>query len=222
MVGKVSGWRSVTLARHVRSRVVSPALPRSERERLVRLIQYLNLAEMKAFCQQHELPLHIHVQCPDGSLRRTGDRDRKDVVLARILAFALRARRTGPTIYRAAIVANAPLSARLSDRTRLFYNQYEKHNPRFLAAMARLTAGVFRTGMIARLVLRDFWTAGTAPTLRQFAGAWERARAAHTRPRPEGAYLVDRWRGEGGPGWKRVRVENARAALAMLRELCRG
>ena len=197
------------------------ALPRSERERLVRLIQYLNLAEMKAFCQQHELPLYIHVERPDGSLRRTGDRDRKDVVLARILALALHDRRTGPTVYRRSLVADAPLPARLSGRTRLLYNQYEKHNPRFLATMARLTGGAFRTGMIARLVLRDFWTAGTAPTMRQFAIAWAQASAAHTQPRPEGAYLVDRWKGEGGPGWKQVRVANARTALGRLRELVR-
>ncbi len=88
---------------------------------------------------------------------------------------------------------------RLTGRTRLLYNQYEKHNPRFLAAMVRLTGGAFRTGMIARLVLRDFWTAGTAPTMRQFALEWRRASAAHTRPRPEGAYLVDIWKGEAGP-----------------------
>ncbi len=183
------------------------------------MIQYLNLAEMRTFCHAHELPLYIHVQRPDGSLRSTGDRDRKDIVLARMLAFALHGRRSGPTIYARGVIADGPLPDRLTSRTRLLYNQYEKHNPRFVAAMVRLTGGAFRTGMIARLVLRDFWTAGTAPTMRQFALKWRRASAAHTRPRPEGAYLVDIWKGEAGRVWKRLRVQNAKVALAMLKKV---
>ncbi len=80
------------------ARPVPPSIVKFERERLVRLIQYLNFAEMRTFCHAHELPLYIHVQRSDGSLRRTGDRDRKDIVLARMLAFALHGRRSGPTI----------------------------------------------------------------------------------------------------------------------------
>ena len=74
---------------------------------------------------------------------------------------------------------------------------------------------LFRS-MIARLTLRDFWTAGCAPTLAQFARGWLRATQAHTRPRPEGAYLVDLWRGEAGPNWKSVREQKAARALAVL------
>ena len=75
--------------------------------------------------------------------------------------------------------------------------------------------------MIARLVLRDFWMAGKAPTLREFAEAWVRATAAHTEPRPEGAYLADLSRGQAGKDWKKVRVKKAGKALEMLGELVR-
>jgi len=191
----------------------------SRERRLREDVQYLNLEEMKGFCQTHRLPLYIHVEGKDGRRRRTGDRDRKDVVLERILEFALHGRRAGPTVYAAGVVGDGPLPAELSGRTRVRYGQYEKHNPHFVETMQRLTGGAFRTGMIARLVLRDFWTAGTAPTMRQFADAWLAATAAHQRPRPEGAYLVDLWNGTAGPDWKQHRVERAQRALATLDEL---
>ncbi len=188
-------------------------------DRLTRCIQYLNLAEMRAFCTKQALPLYIHVEGADGRLRRTSDRDRKDVVLRRILDFARGAKRNGPTMYRRAVTSDQPLPSPVTGRTRIHYGQYEKKNVAFLSAMQRLTAGVFKTGMIARLVLRDFWTAGEAPTLKRFAAAWVRATAAHKKPRPEGAYLVDLWKGEAGPGWKRVRVQRARQARRELDRL---
>ena len=192
------------------------------RDRLVECIQYLNLDEMRELCQRHGLPLYIHLRKPDGTLKRSPDRDRKDVVLQRILGLALDGRRRGPTVYERDVIGDGPLPARLTARTRIRYGQYEKKNAHFLETMERLTGGAFRTGMIARLVLRDFWTGGEAPTLGAFARAWIAATEAHRRPRPEGAYLVDLWRGEAGPGWKERRVERAREALAMLARLLAG
>lgn len=115
----------------------------------------------------------------------------------------------------------SPLSNPLTARTRLHYNQYEKHNPRFVRALQGMTGGNFRTGMIARLVLRDFWIIGKAPTMRQFADAWMDASAAHVRPRPEGAYLVDRYEGLAGSDWKQVRKQKAGEALRQLEALVR-
>lgn len=189
------------------------------RSQLWRDMQYLNLAEMRSFCRQHGLPLQIHVEGDGGRLRRTGDRDRKDVVLARMLAFAWHGRRTGPTVYARRVVATGPLPARFDGRTRIHYGQYEKKNAAFVAHLRQRTQGAFRLGMIARLVLRDFWTAGRAPTLRQFAAAWLAATAAHVQPRPEGAYLADLARGAAGPGWRQVRVQRARQAMTTLQAL---
>lgn len=42
----------------------------SDRKRLEELIQYLNLEEMKVFCQAHDLPIYIHVECAEGKPRR--------------------------------------------------------------------------------------------------------------------------------------------------------
>lgn len=193
--------------------------PVDDRNQLVADLQYLNLAEMKAFCDRYGLPQHIYVERPDGRLRKTGDRDRKDIVLSRILDFARYQKRTGPTIYVNAVVADGPLPASLTSRTRIHYGQYEKHNPVFVDQLTELTGGAFRPGMIARLVLRDFWTAGTAPTMSQLADEWLTASAAHTQPRPEGAYLRDRWKGEAGPDWKAERTRRAALALGQLADL---
>ncbi len=40
-----------------------------------------------------------------------------------------------------------------------------------MSLLRELTDGAFKNGMIARLVLRDYWSAGEAPTLRAFADA---------------------------------------------------
>lgn len=194
-------------------------LSKRDREHLEALIQYLNLQEMKDFCRTHRLPMYIHLEKPDGALKRTGDRERKDVVLRRILTFATTGEVLGPTVYRRDVIADGPLPAGLTARTRVRYGQYEKHNPRFVETMERLTDGAFRTGMIARLVLRDFWTDGVAPTMRAFADAWLVATEEHTAPRSEGAYLVDLHRGTAGPSWKATRVKKAAEAVAILDRL---
>ena len=192
----------------------------AERRRLTELVQYLNLEEMKRYCGRHRLALYIHVETGDAArpLARTSDRDRKDVVLRRILDFALEGRRTGPTVYRLEVVGAGPLPAPITARTRVRYGQYEKHNPAFVAKLVELTGGRYRNGMIARLTLRDFWTAGVAPTMKQLAAAWIEATEEHARkgPRPEGAYLADLARGHGREGWKELRVEKAREALRRL------
>lgn len=197
-------------------------ISKAERASLEAEAQYLNLEEMRAFCQTHRLALYIHEEKLDGKLRRTSDRDRKDIVLRRILSYALDGKRIGPTVYARTVVADGPLPSPLTARTRVRYGQYEKKNPEFVEALQRLTDGAFELGMIARLVLRDFWTAGEAPTLRQFADAWVIAKNEHTAPRPEGAYLVDLARGTAGPDWKAHRIRTARSAMRRMNALIVG
>jgi hypothetical protein len=189
----------------------------AEEEQLLReYVAYLNLEEMAAFCRAHSLPTFIQIERPTGGLKRTGDRDRKDIVLGRILALALEGKRLGPTVYGSNVVSEEPLPARLGSRVRLHYGQYDRGNRDLMSLLRELTDGAFKNGMIARLVLRDYWTAGEAPTLRAFADAWVRAKAAHTEPRPEAAYLADRHRGKAGRDWKTVRREKAALALEIL------
>ena len=86
-------------------------------------LPYLNLAELRDLCRAHDLPLYIHVELPGGGLRRTSDRDHKDIVLDRILTLALQGERLGPTIYARPVVSGAPLPYPLTPQTRIRYGQ---------------------------------------------------------------------------------------------------
>ena len=95
------------------------AVTQAERDKLEQWTRYLNLDEMAAFCRTHDLPLYIHVERPNGRLRRTSDRDRKDIVLRRMLDFALDGKRSGPTIYSQRVVSDVPLPVPLHGEVRV-------------------------------------------------------------------------------------------------------
>jgi hypothetical protein len=58
--------------------------------------------------------------------------------------------------------------------------------------LKKLTDGRFKNGAIARILARDFWSKGIAPTYEEFASAWVAASDDHTQPNPEWAFLSDR------------------------------
>jgi len=67
-----------------------------------------------------------------------------------------------------------------------------KGNRTLMSALRDLTEGKYRTGAIAHILAREFWSRGEAPTLTAFAVAWVRASREHPRPNPEWAFLSDR------------------------------
>ena len=88
-----------------------------------------------------------------------------------------------------------------------------------LDLMKRLTGAKFRNGAIARILARQFWSKGTAPTYREFAAAWLKAVAEHKRPNPEWAFLSDRSHGADTTNWKQLRNKKARQVLEVLYKL---
>jgi hypothetical protein len=72
---------------------------------------------------------------------------------------------------------------------------------------------------VARILARDFWGRGEAPTLEVFATAWIQATREHTRPNPEWAFLSDRSNKTPGADWKRLRNRKARKVLEILNKL---
>jgi hypothetical protein len=149
-------------------------------------------------------------QCRGGA-RTTREEDRKGVVLDRIRTFLQKGvipAETRFNAFNARIVCFDLPPADLTPDDRVFYRRYDKSNRQMIALMNELTDGGFRDGAIARILAREFWTRGKAPTFKEFAAARLQAVQEHTAPNPEWAFLSDRTRGTAAKDWKRLRVKN--------------
>jgi hypothetical protein len=91
-----------------------------------------------------------------------------------------------------------------------------------MAVLAELTDGRFRDGAIARILMREYWSRGEAPTLEAFAAAWRHATTEHARPNPEWAFLSDLANKTAGSDWKSLRNKKARKVLQILDRIAVG
>jgi hypothetical protein len=197
-------------------------LPKGEQKELLDDLNYLNGMEIKSFCNRHSIPYRIAVETGDGGRRTTKDVDRKGVMLNRIRHFLQTGLVLQQTCFPAAIVCFDPLPDNITGDDRLFYGQYDKKNSRFIALLKSLTNGQFEEGAIARILARDFWSKGDAPTLREFASAWVQASREHTRPNPEWAFLSDRANKVAVSNWKQLRVHKASKVMKLLNQIDAG
>lgn len=194
-------------------------LPKEERRQLLDDLNYLNMAEIKSFCQRHSIPYRITIQAEDGSTKTTSEEDRKGVVLNRIRAFLQKDVIPKETRFTERIVCCDPPTAELAPDDRVFYGRYDRSNRQMIALMKELTNGHFRDGAIARILAREFWTRGEAPTFKEFAAAWLQAVRDHTGPNPEWAFLSDRTRGTAAKDWKKLRSKKAASVLKRLNQI---
>jgi hypothetical protein len=194
-------------------------LPKGEQKELLDDLNYLNSMEIKSFCKRHSIPYKIAIETRDGGRRTTKDVERKGVMLERIRHFLETGAVLEQTCFPAAIVRFDPLSDNITQDDRLFYGQYDKKNRELIALLKGLTNGRFEDGAIARILARDFWTNGKAPTLREFAAAWIQASREHTRPNPEWAFLSDRANKVAVSDWKQLRVRKAAKVMKLLDQI---
>ena len=197
-------------------------LPKGEQKELLDDLNYLNTAEIKSFCQRHSIPYKIAVETRDGGRRTTKDVDRKGVMLKRIRHFLQTGLVLEQTCFPAAIVCFDPLRDNISEGDRLFYGQYDKKNRKLFALLKDLTNGRFEEGAIARILAREFWSKGEAPTLREYASAWIEASGQHTRPNPEWAFLSDRANKLAVSDWKQLRAKKASKVMKLLNQIDAG
>lgn len=190
-------------------------LPIGERQGLLDDLNYLNTAEIKAFCKSHGIPYRILVETSDGP-RRTGEDDRKGIILNRVRHFLQTGDVLAATCFPTRVVSSKPLAPMLTANDRLYYRQYDKQSRAMLAMLKALTDGHFRNGAVARILAREFWSRGIAPTFREFGSAWLQATAAHTRPNPEWAFLSDLTERRARKDWKAKRARIARQVLPVL------
>ena len=194
-------------------------LTRPEQNELLDDLNYLNTAEIKAFCKKHGIPYEILVATADGARKKTGELDRKGVMLERVRHFLTTGTVLPQTCFPASVVGFDAHHEHPAAGDRLRYGQYEKTNRAMMAILKDLTDDRFKDGALARILLREFWGLGKAPTLEAFATAWLRATREHTRPNPEWAFLSDRANKRADADWKQLRARKAKKVLKILNQL---
>ena len=192
-------------------------LTKSEQARLLEELNYLNLEEIRGFCAERGISYRIMSEYPHGQVKATKDTDRKPIVLARVRRYLTTGEVGPPTRIPAAIVREEDPPARLGPRDRLYYRWYGKEHESVMQRLRDLTAGRFRDGAVARVVVMECWKRGEAPTLREFARAWTKARTEqHRLLTPEYAYLTDLQHHRADSDWKALRKAKAKSALETL------
>jgi hypothetical protein len=194
-------------------------LSKGEQQELLDDLNYLNISEIKSFCSRHSIPYRIAIETEDGDRRTTKDDDRKGVILHRVRHFLRTGMILEETRFQAAVVSFDRLPDNITADNRLFYGQYDKTNRTMIALLKSLTDGQFENGAIARILARDFWASGKAPTFREYASAWIHASREHLRPNPEWAFLSDRASKVAVPDWKRLRKRKASIVLKLLNQI---
>src|SRR3984885_3351603 len=177
------------------------------------------MRELHDFCDAHGIPYAIYFENQDGLVRKSRDLDRKGIVIDRVVYFLNTGSVKPPTVFAKTVVRFDAKRSPLAETDRVFYGGYKDTEPKMLALMKHLTGGKFEAGAIAQEVLRACWTRGEAPTYREFAKRWLKAREDHIEPNPEWAFLTDRAKGDAGKDWKALRIRKASAALALLKKI---
>lgn len=197
-------------------------LPKSKRREFLDDLNYLNTAEIKTFCRRHLIPYSVVVGTKDGEKRKTQEDDRKGVMLERVRHFLRTGAILPETCFAASVVCFDAPPEELTANDKLLYGQYEKTNHNLMVLLKDLTDGNFRDGAVARILMREFWTQGKAPTFREFASAWLQASNEYTKPKPEWAFLSDRAKGIADRGWKKMRVKKAARVVKILKQIAGG
>ena len=199
---------------------VLAGLAEAERAGLLEDLNYLNLREIRAFCDRHAIPYRIVVETEAGRTKATRDTDRKPVILRRVRQFLETGEVLAATCLPAAIVREGAPPAGLGPDDRLYYRWYNKTYGGVMRLVEELTGGRFENGALARVLIMEHWTSGRAPTFVEFADAWM---AAKDEPRDlltaEYAFLTDLQRGKAGDDWKAVRQAKAERVVKVLDEL---
>ena len=193
-------------------------LTSAERELVNADIFYMNMAELREFCDARGIPYVIRIETA-GGIRQTRDADRKGIVIDRILHFLHTGEIKPATIFPLSVTSTQKLVRAPLESDLVLYGHYRNHDPATLDLMKGLTKRRFEFGAIAQEVLRACWSRGHAPTYREFAELWQSAADAHSTPNPEWAFLSDLARGTAGADWKQRRNQKAAEVVALLRKL---
>lgn len=194
------------------------SLGKTAQRQLLEDLNYLNQGEIKAFCRIHSIPHAIWIETEAGR-QKTSEDDRKGVILNRIRHYLTTGKVLDATCFAKTVVCfdEPPKEAKASDQ--LLFGQYGKKSKTTIALLQELTGGLFKDGAIARILAREFWSRGIAPTYQEFAQAWLEASTNHKQPNPEWAFLSDRANHQEIANWKQRRAKKAKQVMSVLSRL---
>jgi hypothetical protein len=187
-----------------------------EQWKLLEDLRYLNTGEIKAFSDRHAIPYSIWIETKDGGRRKTHDDDRKGVILDRIRHYLRTGEVLDATCFPVTVVCFDDFPSDIKPTDRICYGQYDKKSRVMVGLLEELTEGQFRNGAIARVLAREFWSKGIAPSFQEFALAWLAAKENYRRPNPEWAFLSDRTDRKDTSNWKQLRAMKADWVLNIL------
>jgi hypothetical protein len=195
------------------------SLSDTEKAEFLRDIYYLNMQELREFCDTNGIPYWIHFEAGDGRVIKSRDGDRKAIVIDRVLHFLNTGIVRLPTLFPKSVVSMKPNASAPTETDRVLYGQYKSRDSKTMELLQNLTDGKFEVGAISQEVIRDCWTRKHAPTYREFAHLWMRASIDHKAPNPEWAYLSDLAKGTADRDWKKLRTRKAASVVALLKKI---
>ena len=208
------------VSEHIEMPSLISTLSKAEQRELLEDLNYLNMREIKAFCDRNSIPYAIWIETENDVRRKTAEEDRKGVILDRIRHYLKTGKVMGATCFVTTVVCFDNLPKKIKATDRLFYGQYDKKSDVMIRLLKSLTGGKFQNGAIARILARKFWSKGIAPTYQEYAAAWLRAKENHKQPNPEWAFLSDSAHRTSTSNWKQLRKKKAKHVLGILNRLC--
>lgn len=184
-------------------------------------IYYLNMKELVSFCKYVGVDIDIYVQKKDNMdniiLVKTGETDRKEIIVDKILKF-ISEKKVSKTVIPLAMISNKKLPNKLSKYDFVYYDQFKNGNKKILKLMKSLTDDKFKFGSVSVILLKDSWTKRKRPlTYQQFAKLWIiQYKKDNNVIRPEWKYMTEISKGMDRDQWKTVRNRVAKEVLNNL------
>ena len=177
-------------------------------------IYYLNMQELKKISDKLKIPTQILIEREKGVFTKSGEIDRKGIIIKRILRYLKDGVIGKPTIYVKDVINETPLQ-NPTKTTKIYWGQFNSTNKQLTALLKRLTDGQFRHGANSFILIRKLWAHGSPPTLEEYARKWL---ALNKKPQshPEWAYLEDLKNNNNIQDWKKYRKNIAIKVLKKI------
>lgn len=140
-----------------------------DNEKLNKYIYVLDLDLLKSICDKLDISYNIHIELPNGFIRKTSEVLHKEFIIQMILDKLLQ-NKSSKVIYSLKIQCYD--TKRLTKKDYVYYGQYKTTNKNIYNLLLELTNNEFRFGAISQKIIKDYWRKNKLITYEQFAKLW--------------------------------------------------